>query len=261
MSLLNIVRGEDCVAVITDGVILNENALIAGFMQKAAILAPLNAVVAFRGEAMVAAAIANMISVSATQYATFDGMKKSVIADVKLLFAALFRGPLANVDPADIHMEVAVAGWSETDGPSAYYFHTNDSSPVDAWNIQSNDVVRVSPADSTDIAFHLACKPLTDRAIIEAAERQRRVMEIHGPQNIRTPYVGGFLQVTTVHEDRISTRVIHRWDEDRIGEPIKPSPIFWPAWNEAHVCGGAVAPLNSLQRERMEKKARKAAAR
>lgn len=219
MSLLNIIRSEDRVTVMTDGAILDEQALVAGFMQKVAILTPLHAVVAFRGDAMIAAAISNMIQMSAMQYATFDGMKRSIVSDVRLLFAALFNGPLASANAADLHMEVAVAGWSEAEGPAAYFFHTNDASPVGAWNIQSDDTVRASPSDSQEIASRLSCLPLTHQVMIEAAERQREIIEDHGPQGIPTSYVGGFLQVTTVTRDEIATKIIHRWP-DQIGERI-----------------------------------------
>jgi hypothetical protein len=49
--------------------------------------------------------------------------------------------------------------------------------------------------------------------------------------------------------------VLKRWP-DVIGEKIEPEPIDWAKWRAEHL--PAVPPgLSRLQRERMEKKARK----
>jgi hypothetical protein len=51
------------------------------------------------------------------------------------------------------------------------------------------------------------------------------------------------------------TKVLKRWP-DVIGEKIEPEPIDWAKWRAEHL--PAVPPgLSRLQRERMEKKARK----
>jgi hypothetical protein len=47
------------------------------------------------------------------------------------------------------------------------------------------------------------------------------------------------------------------WD-DETGEPITPEPIDWAQWRPEHLPASALPPgLSRLQRERMEKKARK----
>jgi hypothetical protein len=65
-------------------------------------------------------------------------------------------------------------------------------------------------------------RELTDGDIIAAAELQRGYRETYGPKRIETSWVGGFLQLTTVTESEISSRVIHRWP-DQIGKRIRPT--------------------------------------
>jgi hypothetical protein len=48
-----------------------------------------------------------------------------------------------------------------------------------------------------------------------------KVFEILRRHRVPGAMVGGFVQLTTVTRDEISTRVIHRWP-DRVGEPISP---------------------------------------
>jgi hypothetical protein len=54
-------------------------------------------------------------------------------------------------------------------------------------------------------------------------------------------------------KDEITSRILHRWP-DEIGEKITPEPIDWSKWRAARA---PAIPLSRLQRERMEKKARK----
>jgi hypothetical protein len=72
--------------------------------------------------------------------------------------------------------------------------------------------------------------------------------------------IGGLAELVTVRRDSIQTKILKRWDEDLIGEVIKPSPVDWPAWRARRTMAAAgLIPegLSRLQRERYEKKARK----
>lgn len=73
--------------------------------------------------------------------------------------------------------------------------------------------------------------------------------------------IGGLIEFVAVRRDRIETRILKRWEEDKIGELIRPRPIDWNAWRARRTASAAIATipegLSRLQRERMEKKARK----
>jgi hypothetical protein len=74
-------------------------------------------------------------------------------------------------------------------------------------------------------------------------------------------FVGGLVQLATVTSTGIEQRIIRRWNEDKIGQPISPLPIDWKKWRaereSANVAALVPEGLSRLQRTRMEKKARK----
>lgn len=88
------------------------------------------------------------------------------------------------------------------------------------------------------------------------------VLEIMRHEEIEGHYwIGGKALLTSIGAHGITQRIVHHWPEDKIGEPISPLPIDFKTWREARVAAkvAAIVPdgLSRLQRERMEKKARK----
>jgi hypothetical protein len=69
--------------------------------------------------------------------------------------------------------------------------------------------------------------------------------------------IGGLIEFVTVRRDCIETKILKRWHEDQIGEPITPSPVDWAAWRARRIAAPVPEGLSRLQRERYEKKARK----
>ena len=68
--------------------------------------------------------------------------------------------------------------------------------------------------------------------------------------------------LTSIDRNGITQRVVHRWEEDVIGQVVTPKPIHdWKAWREAKLAAKAKAVLpdglSRLQRERLEKKLKK----
>jgi hypothetical protein len=114
---------------------------------------------------------------------------------------------------------------SETSGPDSCLLRTIEGTPTPAWQIVDTGDVLLTP--SNDEIFKADGGSLADqsRAISEAelmavAEKQRRYIEPYGPNKIDTSLVGGFLQVTTITESEIATRIVHRWP-DEIGKRIE----------------------------------------
>lgn len=92
--------------------------------------------------------------------------------------------------------------------------------------------------------------------ILELQREQKRVT----PDRPDAVYVGGLAELVTVTRDSVTSKVLHRWKEDLIGEPICPLPVDWKAWRARRATPTAnvdLTGLSRLQRERMEKKARK----
>jgi hypothetical protein len=87
------------------------------------------------------------------------------------------------------------------------------------------------------------------------------VLELQRERPGRTGHfvVGGLIELVTIRRDQIESRVLKRWP-DLVGEPIEPEPMDWPAWRARRADASVAsipAGLSRLQRERMEKKARK----
>lgn len=113
-----------------------------------------------------------------------------------------------------------------------------------------------SPARAAEAGFRLAddnekIEPEIDLLHLLEVGRQERVDNLH--------WVGGNAMLTTLTRGAIDQRVIHKWQEDRIGEKLAPRPVNWKSWIAARRLAAAPIPsgLSRLQRERMEKKARK----
>ena len=70
--------------------------------------------------------------------------------------------------------------------------------------------------------------------------------------------VGAFGQITRISKTESSVRIFERYDDVR-GEIMRPVPVDWAAWRARRAASPAVdfTGLSRLQRERMEKKARK----
>ena len=72
--------------------------------------------------------------------------------------------------------------------------------------------------------------------------------------------IGGVAELVTVRRDSVQTKILKRWSEDLIGQPLKPSPVDWLAWRarrDAAAVSTIPEGLSRLQRERMAKKAKK----
>jgi hypothetical protein len=72
--------------------------------------------------------------------------------------------------------------------------------------------------------------------------------------------VGGKAVLTSIDATGISQKIIRHWAEDKIGERIHPGPVEWAGFRAARLMSAAAVPavgISRLQRERMEKKARK----
>src|SRR5205807_7743824 len=107
---------------------------------------------------------------------------------------------------------------------------------------------------------------LSPTTLLHLMEIQRRPGEIdaRGHRRSGPSYAGGFALLTSIRRDGISQAVVHRWEEDRVGELIKPAPIKWAEWRTAHATVQSVTPeppidLSRVRRQMLEKKARKAA--
>ena len=177
----------------------------------------------------------------------------------------------------DAFSTVYLIGWHDADNrPAAYAMDcwTDDSSHIAQVMENTADVEKArrfkfseqvfsgTPLPGADLLAGAGFKtPSVPNDLIPEIDLLH-VMEIQRHEEIEAHYwVGGKALLTTVDHSGITQRVVHHWQEDRVGETITPRPIEWKAWREermsAHVAEAVLDGLSRLQRERMAKKARK----
>jgi hypothetical protein len=185
-----------------------------------------NAVIGCRGNQLISLMITNGVAAECAKFRTLDGLKNYLVGAVRATFDAGAASWIKLQGPHCLEMDIIVAGWSETRGPDSYLLRTLEGTPTPAWQIIDTADVLLTP--SSDAIFAEVgevlgdqSRDLTDSEIIKVAELQRGYIEPMGLKQIPTSWVGGFLQVTTITEREISTRIIHRWN-DRIGRKIEP---------------------------------------
>jgi hypothetical protein len=125
--------------------------------------------------------------------------------------------------------DLAVAGWSETSGPSAYFVCNREN--------QGPIKPQIIDAGPDNIAPHdEAIKAELKRAFPDGIDPERfdplvdglRILEIQRHHKVAHPSdstfvdavgVGGFAQLTTIRRDEITMKIIRRW-ADEIGRPL-----------------------------------------
>ncbi|GGD42532.1 hypothetical protein [Aureimonas glaciei] len=208
MSATNVIRKADAVHVLTDGVLSN---WIDGRIQSTALchkvwqLPHLNAVVSVRGWALLGPHLQTLISTGAS---TFDELRLKVVDLIKETiefnrqqFGQSFQQ----------WFDVIVAGWTEAGEPSSYIVGNHDTYGWPAWTVTDLGDFAVLPADADMNARIQAAFPHVHSAAdfdpevdgVALVDMQRENPE-HG--------IGGFVQLTTIRPDLITTKILHRWD-------------------------------------------------
>ena len=135
--------------------------------------------------------------------------------------------------PSALKFDIALVGWHQKRGPTGIFISSIDRPGAPAFRaVDVNEFI----TPSTDELFKQVSPTFlrsdfdVERDMVAIAEQQRLIKEPYGPRKIQSSRVGGFLQLTTVTQDGISSKVIHRWP-DKIGKrigyvprPRKPKP-------------------------------------
>ena len=188
----------------------------------------LRAVVSGRGPRLGPMLMADFLN---TAGRTYDEMKRNAGVLVREMVEC--HGDTILGGPFGSKLEIVVAGWSETTGPDAFVISTHGDNPAVApWTVLDCGPVMMTPGDPEIQQTALAAMPAgvtcaddmdpaRDGLAIVMAQRAGRVLADG------MSVVGAFVQLTTVTQEGISTRILHSWPEEW-GEPMVP-----PAETEA----------------------------
>jgi hypothetical protein len=275
MSAINVLKQRDCVHLCVDSAGYDAEGYIEQFIQKSVALPHLKCVVASRGDPrgnfLVGMCLAGL-------FESFDHLVECVEDAMPQILNEL---PPNDLNPRN---EFVFCGWSdEQKCAQAFFLQTalnefepDDGEPVagSLLNAAPNKLVALNeatftPAISTEAM--LAAKPkgriVRDMNDLDPVVDLLRVTELQRAQRIaRAPngpqrhWVGGFATLTTVTEHTVTSRVIGRWPQDRIGDLIEPQEIDWDVWNREHaIPDRAPVELSRLREQMLQRKARKLA--
>lgn len=250
----------DTAAYTPDGILVSNN------FAKCSALPTLNAAIACTGPAPLGPYFANHLPY---EFASFD----ELVERGEEIIPTLFEDFAIKQRDGDALSSLYIVGWHDAaQRPAAY--------TMELWTDESTRMQQVlsNGEQAAPERFKLTEQILTgtqpDAERVKAAglripvdENDMRpdldllhLMEVQRHEKIEgAHWVGGKAVLTSIDKQGITQRVLHHWKEDEVGELITPPPINWKAWREARTVGAANIPagLSRLQRERMEKKARK----
>jgi len=147
--------------------------------------------------------------------------------------------------------EIIIAGLSK-DGPRSYVINISDDLPMGVTSEQAAAAEYLPPpfklhrlpekcvgpvlTDTIKVTAGYAGVDLgQDEAGLDAAFRLLIECQRHSDYGDGISWVGGYCEITTISGDGIEQRVLHRWEEDTVGELISPRPLDFAKWRAAHV--------------------------
>ncbi len=284
MSGFLILQQRDAVHMLVDGLGYDGAGVVTSVCQKAHALPVLGMAFSTMGHGRAGP----RLTLHFRQYRSFD----DVIDRGELLLEQWFddnldslRGTAVEGDEGTVgsgaDIQLAIAGWSsERERLEAYLIYLADPDNAAAWreakagssigadpfswvplaHVTGNPSPTADDMRAAGLVRHGARSPAElcemldpDVDLLALMETQRRTL-VNGRH-----VVGGLALLTTIKPGgEIVQRVIHRWEEDRVGELVEPRPIDWPAWRAARVRAVAEAagesPLRRQMRERREAK-------
>jgi hypothetical protein len=146
-----------------------------------------------------------------------------------------------------------VGGWHRHATPRAAAYC------MDLWTDESTRIAQVIENSSLDSEaerfkfeeFRLSGTPVPDSDLIKAAGLKipddansmrpeldlLHLMEIARHKQIEDRYlIGGNALLTSVGPNGVKQKIVHKWEEDKVGSPISPLPIIdWKAWRAARL--------------------------
>jgi len=223
VTAVNIIRQSSSVLVLTDGAHLEADGRLSCRGNKVFALPHLNAVLAVSGYKFMAMFMADQIGRTEL---SFDEMKSVIAVKAEAIQASVKAAWEQQFGEGATEFNLYVAGISETSGPDSYLVVSHgdySSMGVEPWTVV--DLGGVSLMPSNEALHGRWAQRISDCLHVEDAislMNEQRQLTSPRRAGIDAHTVGAFVQLTTIDEHGINSQVIHRWDEDIIGEKIEP---------------------------------------
>jgi hypothetical protein len=202
----------------TDGGVFDSKGVLIAIAQKTHMLAHMPAALTVLGPR----AWATVLYAFVASCATFDGLRDTIISDLRSYEALIKRA--AESDGMSADFQIFMAGYSHRENRLAGFMVASnaESGVKEPYVLQELLETMVNPAPD-----HVALKSVVweypesiniERDGLKLMQAQRKMPFAHGNGAIQS-VVGGFIQHTVVSSDQVTTRIVHRWD-DKVGESI-----------------------------------------
>jgi|HubBroStandDraft_4_1064222.scaffolds.fasta_scaffold04499_4 hypothetical protein len=219
MTAMNVVVQRDCVHLVTDGAAVDSTERLAHLLHKVTPMPHLNAAIGVRASARCTASV--IVDAISSGAHSCDDLSTRIVEILRATIDPIRPIWEAKFGRSVLQADVIVAGWSETIGPHAYIVatgnHHGDDMP--AWTVLPIGGTFLTPTN-TQLATDFSNLQLEfdDNAAVELVTRQRAIARQVSTKKMPCG-VGAFVQLCTVHETGIETRILKRWP-DRVGSLI-----------------------------------------
>jgi len=229
MTALVVVHKPDAIHLLSDGACLDQYGRVESLTSKVALVAASGAAVAARGPVGVPHLISSLFGIR-----DFDPDDEFVPA-IQMHIEA-FHGFWKNKIP---YLDLVAVRWSHKQQKLEHWLAVNHTGyeflgtqfrPY-AMHLRDADQF-VAPMPSGDALATVGWKCIPKARDFDPVEDGIRLVSAQRltafplrPDDKDSPVVhgvGGFVQLTTVAKDSLTTRIIHRWPEDTIGKRIEP---------------------------------------
>jgi hypothetical protein len=225
------------VLVASDTAVYTRDGIVRDFASKILPVGHWPGIVTGRGTAIAAVLLSPKL---ATMFSSFDDLIAGIEAALPLIVARL---------GVPIEYELLIAGWSEArQAPESYMIQTSEMTGHDN-TADELDAARaagfiVQPYTLAPLPACVSGPPLRADATIDATfegfpgdgsslEANMRVLRLvleaqrHQPDRNGFHWVGGAAELAIVTPDGVQMMEPQHWNEDRVGDLVRPAPIDW----------------------------------
>lgn len=178
----------------------------------------------------------------------------------------------------DRPVELLLAGWStERNAPESYVINTTSDLPVCTTADEAEAAEHLPPPFTlhrlpdridgpavldTDMIIAANWEGIDESSAASVSWSMLKFMEMQRQADYGdgVHWIGGFCQLATITPHGISQTILTRWDEDTVGEWIRPTPIDWDEWHAANPKPVPNTPiqLSRVRQDMLDRKQRKA---
>jgi hypothetical protein len=236
MTAINVIRQASAVHILSDGVFCNPEGIICEIGPNVFAFPHLPAALAVRGPTLFMPFLVHRLGRECQSFDDLVARVVSVALEVHISIPMTLG--FGDVKP---DFDLVAIGWSSKKGKTESFIvtarqHTDrDELGNNTWRlIELPDVVIAPPVDMAQVRLlnwkvpesAEAFQPDTDGIrLLEAQRLSQFPMNSQNSNEGRGSLVGGFVQLTTVSANGVTSNVLRRWP-DKVGQRIEPNRIF-----------------------------------